>query len=112
MRFQFALQSLLCMKANNNTHMTQVISSVSLAASPPLPGWSHACCEVACNGLASFALNHVSLECQLHVTCEPVEYLRVEDEFCILEGVQLTSLARVQPSRCSHLHERTCTACL
>ena len=49
----------------------------SLAASPSLLGRSRGRAAkrraVGREGLANFALDHVFLECQLHVTCEPVE---------------------------------------
>ena len=49
----------------------------SLAASPSLPGRSQGRTAerrpVGREGLANFALDHIFLECQLHVTCEPVE---------------------------------------
>jgi len=41
--------------------------------------------------LANFALDNVFLECQLHVTCEPVE-CQIEsrtNEFCTLGGIQV-----------------------
>ena len=43
-------------------------------------------CAVGGEGLANFALDHVSLECQLRFTCEPG---RAEDEFGILGGIQV-----------------------
>jgi len=49
----------------------------SLAASPSPPGQSRGRTAkrrvVGGEGLANFALDHVFLECQLHVACEPVE---------------------------------------
>jgi len=54
-------------------HMSQN-SQASVAASPSPPGRSRAKQRaVGGEGLANFALDHVFLECQLHVTCEPVE---------------------------------------
>jgi len=51
--------------------------TVSLAASPSPPGRSRWRAvkrrAVGGEGLANFALDHVFLECQLHVTYEPVE---------------------------------------
>ena len=41
---------------------------------------------------ASKLYNHVFLECQLHVTCEPVECqlaVRIEDEFSVLGDIQV-----------------------
>jgi len=54
------------------------LSCTNLATSPPLPAWMvMSVCSKATHGKQSrsskLALNHVSLECQLYVTCEPVE---------------------------------------
>ena len=42
-------------------------------------------------GLANFERDYVSLECQLCVTCEPVECwpVTVDDEFCSLGGIKV-----------------------
>jgi len=66
-----------------------ITQKASLAASPSPPGQSQAHAAkkhaVGGEGLASFALDHVSLECQLHVTCELVEgQLELDDDFCRL----------------------------
>ena len=65
---------------HNYTYLSLPCSShkcvPSLAASPSPPGRSRGCAAkrrvVGGEGLANFALDHVFLECQLHVTCEPV----------------------------------------
>jgi len=50
---------------------------VSLAASPSWPDRLQAHmvkqCAAGGEGLANFALDHASPECQAHVSCEPVE---------------------------------------
>ena len=52
------------------SHFSNTVIS-SVAASPSLPGWSSGCMVKSCaeggEGLANIALDHVSLECQLHV---------------------------------------------
>jgi len=50
--------------------------------------------------LTNFAIDHVCLECQLHVTCELVECqlaVRVEDEFCFLGGIQVGQVYSTLP---------------
>jgi len=53
--------------------VVEEVSYLSLAASPCLPGQSQMHTAKRCavgKGLANFALNCVSLECQVHVTCD------------------------------------------
>lgn len=54
-----------------------ILFNSSLPASPSPHGRSWGCAAkwrvVGVEGLAKFALNHVFLKCQLHVTCEQVE---------------------------------------
>jgi len=85
----------VCMTWSLSQILPQILKSptaqeASLSASPSLPGRSrgHAVKRrtVGGEGLANFALDHIFLEYQLHVTCVPV---RVEDEFCTLGGIQV-----------------------
>ena len=75
----------------------------SLAASPSPPGRSRWRATkrraVGGEGLANFALDHVFLECQLHVTCETGRVpVRVDDEFCTL-GARVLLLGGIQVGR-------------
>ena len=47
-------------------------------------------CAEGGEGLANIALDHVSLDCQLHVHVTGEVPARVEDEFCTLGGIQFS----------------------
>ena len=66
---------LITLNTYRTTGYCQCCTSIGLAASPSLPGWSsgRAVKQPAQGGegLANIALDHISLECQLHVSEVP-----------------------------------------